>query len=89
MLTQQAIKEAADRIVAAASSPGKVIVFGSCGRGDAKEGLDWDRGVVDRRGPGVCDRDRLRVGARGTRHSRSGRRVPGDRRVRHVWHRAA
>ena len=48
MLTQQAIQEAVDRIVATASSPAKVIVFGSYARGDAREGSDLDLIVVER-----------------------------------------
>ncbi len=48
MLTPQAIREAAQRAAAAATSPAKVIVFGSYGRGDADEGSDLDLMVVER-----------------------------------------
>lgn len=48
MLTPHAIQSAAERIVAAASSPAKVIVFGSYARGDAREDSDLDLIVVEK-----------------------------------------
>lgn len=48
MLGMQAIHSAAERIVAAASSPAKVIVFGSYARGDAGDDSDLDLLVVEK-----------------------------------------
>jgi uncharacterized protein len=48
MLTELAIRQATERVVAAANSPVKVILFGSYGRGDANEGSDLDLIVVER-----------------------------------------
>lgn len=47
MLTPQDINAAVQRVVAAAQSPRKVIVFGSYARGDANEGSDLDLLVVE------------------------------------------
>ena len=47
MLTKQDINAAVQRVVAAAQSPRKVIVFGSYARGDADEGSDLDLLVVE------------------------------------------
>ena len=51
ILTENAIKEAAQRVAAAAYTPLKVIVFGSYGRGDADEDSDLDLLVVEREIP--------------------------------------
>lgn len=48
MLTRSHVQDIAQRIVAAARSPTKVIVFGSYGRGDATEDSDLDLLVVER-----------------------------------------
>jgi predicted nucleotidyltransferase len=48
MLTHYAIQAVAERIAAAASSPVKVIVFGSYARGDAREDSDLDLIVVEK-----------------------------------------
>jgi predicted nucleotidyltransferase len=48
MLDFQAIHSAALRVAAAASSPAKVIVFGSYARGDAREDSDLDLMVVEK-----------------------------------------
>ncbi|MDP2783587.1 MAG: nucleotidyltransferase domain-containing protein [Sulfurimicrobium sp.] len=48
MLSAQHILEAARRAAAAASSPARVMVFGSYARGDADEGSDLDLLVVER-----------------------------------------
>lgn len=47
MLTDQMIADAARRLVAHASSPARVILFGSYARGDADEGSDLDLLVVE------------------------------------------
>ena len=46
MLTEATIKQAVQRIAAAAYAPIKVILFGSYARGDADEGSDLDLMVV-------------------------------------------
>ena len=46
MLNPDQIANAAQRVVAAASSPATVIMFGSYARGDADEGSDLDLVVV-------------------------------------------
>lgn len=51
MLSPAAITSVAERIVAAASSPAKVILFGSYARGDASEDSDLDLLVVERTVP--------------------------------------
>lgn len=51
MLTELAIRQAADQIVAAANSPLKVILFGSYARGEANAGSDLDLIVVEREIP--------------------------------------
>lgn len=48
MLSAQHILDAASRAAAAASSPARVIVFGSYARGDADEASDLDLMVVER-----------------------------------------
>lgn len=48
MLAKQTILDAARRAAAAASSPARVILFGSYARGDADEGSDLDLLVVER-----------------------------------------
>jgi len=48
MLDIQAIRSVAKRVAEAASSPAKVIVFGSYARGDASEDSDLDLLVVER-----------------------------------------
>jgi predicted nucleotidyltransferase len=48
MLASQTIQSAAQRIAAAATSPAKVIVFGSYARGDASEDSDLDLMVVEK-----------------------------------------
>lgn len=53
MLEMEEIRAAADRLAAAASSPARVILFGSYARGTAEEGSDLDLMVVERE---VCDR---------------------------------
>lgn len=53
MLSEQAIREAVERIVAAAR-PSKVILFGSHARGDPDEGSDLDLLVIE---PKLVDRD--------------------------------
>ena len=51
MLTEQAIKDAVRRVVAAAHNPLKVILFGSYARGNATEFSDLDLIVVERELP--------------------------------------
>jgi predicted nucleotidyltransferase len=48
LLSAQLILDAARRAAAAASSPARVMVFGSYARGDADEGSDLDLLVVER-----------------------------------------
>ena len=48
MLDAQTIQSAARRVAAAASSPARVIVFGSYARGDADEDSDLDLIVIER-----------------------------------------
>jgi predicted nucleotidyltransferase len=48
MLDMEAIHAAAARLAAAASSPSRIIVFGSYGRGTASENSDLDLMVVER-----------------------------------------
>ena len=48
MLDMQTIQAAADRLAVAASSPARIILFGSYGRGDADEGSDLDFMVIER-----------------------------------------
>ncbi len=47
MLDAETIQSAVKRMVAAASSPSRVILFGSYARGTAKEGSDLDLMVVE------------------------------------------
>lgn len=47
MLDMQIIQAAADRLAAAASSPARIILFGSYGRGTADEGSDLDFMVIE------------------------------------------
>jgi uncharacterized protein len=51
MLDQDTISSAIDRLVAAASSPLRVILFGSYGRGTADPGSDLDLMVIEREVP--------------------------------------
>ena len=51
MLAQQSILEAAQRAASAASSPARVILFGSYARGDADDGSDLDLLVIERNVP--------------------------------------
>lgn len=51
MLTEQAIREASQRVAAVAHAPLKVILFGSYARGDADEGSDLDLMVVEKEIP--------------------------------------
>jgi predicted nucleotidyltransferase len=53
MLSQEAIQAAVERLVAAASAPVRVILFGSYGRGTADSGSDLDLMVIERE---VADR---------------------------------
>ncbi|MCX8086308.1 MAG: nucleotidyltransferase domain-containing protein [Rhodocyclaceae bacterium] len=48
MLDSETIAAAVERVVAAAQSPSRVIVFGSYARGDADEGSDLDLMVIER-----------------------------------------
>jgi predicted nucleotidyltransferase len=48
MLDQDIIQSAVDRLAAAASSPVRVILFGSYGRGTADSGSDLDLMVIER-----------------------------------------
>ena len=47
MLQTEKIQQALDRMVAVANKPSKIILFGSCGRGDAGENSDLDIMVVE------------------------------------------
>ena len=47
MLDMKTISAAAARLAVAASSPSRVIVFGSYGRGTAQEGSDLDLMVIE------------------------------------------
>ena len=49
MLAQQSILDAARRAAFAASSPARVILFGSYARGDADDDSDLDLLVIERR----------------------------------------
>ncbi|WP_295389849.1 nucleotidyltransferase domain-containing protein [uncultured Thiodictyon sp.] len=51
MLTEPAIREAAQRVAAAAHAPIKVILFGSYARGDADDGSDLDLLLVEQEIP--------------------------------------
>jgi len=48
MLADETIRSAVDRLIAAASSPARVILFGSYARGTADEGSDLDLMVIER-----------------------------------------
>lgn len=48
MISEQTIREAVKRMMAAATSPGQVIIFGSYARGTADEGSDVDLLVVEK-----------------------------------------
>jgi predicted nucleotidyltransferase len=47
MLTEQVLRQAIDRVVAAAREPTRVILFGSYARGEADEASDLDLLVVE------------------------------------------
>jgi len=47
MLADETIRSAVDRLIAAASSPARVILFGSYARGTADEGSDLDLMVFE------------------------------------------
>ena len=49
MLDSAAIQSAVDRMIAKASSPSRVILFGSYARGAATAGSDLDLAVIERR----------------------------------------
>lgn len=69
MLSPQAIQSAVDRLIGAAHSPLKVILFGSYARGDAKEASDLDLLVVEAEVPNIAEEyGRLRgaIGSLGT-----------------------
>lgn len=51
MLDQSTIQQAAERLVATARAPSKVILFGSYARGDAGEDSDLDLLVVEKEVP--------------------------------------
>lgn len=51
MLDKETIQAAADRLAAAASSPSRIILFGSYGRGTADEGSDLDFMVIEKEMP--------------------------------------
>lgn len=69
MLSTEAIEAAAIRMVAAASSPSRVVLFGSYARGTADEGSDLDLLVIEKEVPNRAEeymRLRQAVGAVGT-----------------------
>jgi uncharacterized protein len=47
MISQKVIEDTVQRIVCAAHAPKRVVVFGSYGRGDAKDNSDLDLLVVE------------------------------------------
>lgn len=47
MIDMEIIQEAANRLAAAASSPARIILFGSYGRGTADQGSDLDFMVIE------------------------------------------
>jgi len=51
MLSQTVIQEAAERLIAAAHHPLKLILFGSYARGDAREDSDLDLLLVEKEIP--------------------------------------
>lgn len=51
MLTSQQVNDAVQRLVGKASSPARVILFGSYARNDADEGSDLDLMVIERELP--------------------------------------
>jgi predicted nucleotidyltransferase len=51
MLANQSILDAAYRVAAAASSPPRIILFGSYARGDANDNSDLDFLVIEREVP--------------------------------------
>lgn len=61
MIAEETLQEAVRRIVAA-SRPTKVILFGSCVRGEADAGSDVDLMVIE---PGVADKYTEMVRLRG------------------------
>src|SRR5918992_3598326 len=55
MLDDKTIQSAVARLVAAATSPSQVILFGSYARGTADEGSDLDLLVIEREIPNKAD----------------------------------
>ena len=69
MLSAEAIAAAAIRVAAAASSPSRVVLFGSYARGTADDGSDLDLLVIQKEVPNRAEeylRLRQAVGAVGT-----------------------
>jgi predicted nucleotidyltransferase len=55
MLSAQTIQSAVDRLILAARSPLRVILFGSYARGDAKDASDLDLLVVEDEVPNIVE----------------------------------
>ena len=69
MLSAEAIEAPAVRVAAAASSPSRVVLFGSYARGTADDGSDLDLLVIEENVPNrieECLRLRRAVGSVGT-----------------------
>ena len=54
MLAKETIRSAIDRLAAAASSPARVILFGSYARGNADEDSDLDLMVIEQEVPDIA-----------------------------------